>query len=217
MVHQQFEKAAALFWALGGQIPHDPALEESAKESVRSFSGREKALLKAAALCGEGEAPCQRYLLAKIYSWLGVAYASQTIRWASAYLSGDPWDRLPSGMTTQDGITISQESAIRASLFSDMAQAQMQSGQPLAALNNYEQAYRLEPYNAMYPVKIADLLLRIRTPEEALLYLQQQTSSAYYRPVRYTDNRGQSKSNDTFRQLLDAQIRKIQALQQNSL
>ena len=93
----------------------------------------------------------------------------------------------------------------------------MQSGQPLAALNNYEQAYRLEPYNAMYPVKIADLLLRIRTPEEALLYLQQQTSSAYYRPVRYTDNRGQSKSNDTFRQLLDAQIRKIQALQQNSL
>lgn len=206
-----FERAAALFWALGGEIPHDPGLERTASEKVKEWNSREKTLRRAAELCGEGDTPQQKYLLTKLYSWMGAEYAEKTIRFASSYLSGEPWSKLPRATVRQDGISVNQEIAARASIFSDLALAQMQRGESSPALANYSEAYRLEPYNAMYPVKIADLLALTRGVEEALEYLRNQKSSAYYRPVRYTDERGVRRENDTFRQLLDAHIRKMEA------
>ncbi len=212
-----FQKAAALYWALGGSMPHQAEREKEAQELVKNSPSREKLLMRAAELCGKGDSPERKYLLAKIYSWLGASYARETIRWASAYLSGEPWKLLPGGTTRQEGILVSQESAVRASLFADMAQAQMLLGETGPALSNYAEAFRLEPYNAMYPVKIADILAATRGLEEALNYLNNQKASAYYKPVSYVDARGARKNNDTFRQLLDSHIRKLTARKENLL
>lgn len=214
---ENFQKAAALYWALGGNIPHQAEREKEALETVRQAPDREKVLLRAAALCGSGDDPARRYLLAKIYSWLGAPYARETIRWASAYLSGEPWKLLPRQTVRLEGILVSQESAVRASLFADMAQAQTLLGESGPALSNYSEAFRLEPYNAMYPVKIADVLAATRGLDEALNYLKNQKASAYYKPVSYMDVRGGRKSNDTFRQLLDSHIRKLTAQKENLL
>ena len=69
----------------------------------------------------------------------------------------------------------------------------------------------MEPYNAMYPVKTADLLAKTRSPEEALAYLKNQRASASYQPVKYRDQQGNRLINDTFQQLLEAHIRKIES------
>lgn len=206
-----FERAAALFWALGGSMPHIPELEEWALQEIADEADREKLLEKAVKLCGTGETPAHCYLLTKLYSWLGAPYTAETIRWASRYLSGKPWEKLPRGITVQDGIEISRESASRAGIYADLAQAQVQRGETGPAMVNYGEAYRLEPYNAMYPVKVADLLAFSGSIQEALQYLENQKASRYYKPVRYTDARGVRHTNDAFRQLLDAQIRKLKA------
>lgn len=207
----EFERAAALFWALGGSVPHAPELEEWALQETSGGTDREKLLLKAVNLCSAGETPAHCYLLTKLYSWLGPQYTADTIRWASRYLSGRPWEKLPRGITLQDGVEISRESAARAGVYADLAQAQVQRGETGPAMVNYGEAYRLEPYNAMYPVKVADLLSLSGSTQEALQYLENQKASRYYKPVRYTDARGVRHTNDTFRQLLDAQIRKLKA------
>ena len=213
--YSDFEKAAALFWALGGTIPHEPQLEDWARKIVEQSVSRDAALKQAVQLCGKPDSPGQRYLLTKLYSWMGAAFAQETIRCASAYLSGEPWNRLPRGMVRQEGILTGAESAVRASLFADMGQAQAQRGEISPALNSYGEAYRLEPYNAMYPIKIAELLLRTSGSEEAVQYLMNQRASVYYKPVKYQDARGERKENDTFRQLLEAQIRKLEAHRQS--
>ena len=104
-----FERAAALFWALGGNIPHAPELEEWALQEASGEADRDKLLLKAVKLCGAGETPAHCYLLAKLYSWLGPQYTADTIRWASRYLSGKPWEKLPRGIVLQDGVEIMNE------------------------------------------------------------------------------------------------------------
>jgi hypothetical protein len=205
-----FEAAAALFWALGGTIPHDDSKEEEARKIVHGTADREKLLLRIVSLCGVPSQPRQYYLLTKAYSWLGASYAQETIRCASAYLQGEPWGRLPKGNVRHEGILISQETAARASVLCDLAQAQAFEGNANAALANYMEAYRLEPYNAMCVIQAADLLARTRTREEALSFLKNQKSSAYYKPVKYTDERGLRKENDVFRQLLEAHIRKLE-------
>ena len=67
---KNFEKAAALFWALGGSIPHDSELETEAEKEVKEAGSREAVLRRAIRLCGGGNTPGERYLLANLYSWL---------------------------------------------------------------------------------------------------------------------------------------------------
>ncbi len=208
---KNFEKAAALFWALGGSIPHDSELETEAEKEVKEAGSREAVLRRAIRLCGGGNTPGERYLLANLYSWLGASAARETVRWASAYLSGPAWERLPRGLVRQEGIQLSWESSSRAAMLAILAGAQAQLGESGPALANYGEAARLEPYNAMYPVKTADLLAKTRSPEEALAYLKNQRASASYQPVKYRDQQGNRLINDTFQQLLEAHIRKIES------
>ena len=63
---KNFEKAAALFWALGGSIPHDSELETEAEKEVREAGSREAVLRRAIRLCGGGNTPGERYLLAHL-------------------------------------------------------------------------------------------------------------------------------------------------------
>ena len=65
---KNFEKAAALFWALGGSIPHDSELETAAEKEVKEAGSREAVLRRAIRLCGGGNTPGERYLLANLYS-----------------------------------------------------------------------------------------------------------------------------------------------------
>ena len=181
---KNFEKAAALFWALGGSVPHDSELETEAEKEVKEAGSREAVLRRAIRLCGGGNTPGERYLLANLHSWLGASAARETVRWASAYLSGPAWERLPRGLVRQEGIQLSWESSSRAAMLAILAGAQAQLGESGPALANYGEAARLEPYNAMYPVKTADLLAKTRSPEEALAYLKNQRASASYQPVK---------------------------------
>jgi hypothetical protein len=72
------------------------------------------------------------------------------------------------------------------------------------------EAYHLEPYNALYAVKAADVIAKSRSREEAVNFLHNQKSSAYYLPTKYIDPQGNHCRNDTFRQLIDSHMLKLQ-------
>lgn len=201
--------AAALFDTLGATVPHNQSLENKAKELSFEISDREKCLLKVIELCGTPTTPKQLYLVAKAYSWLGAKYCKETIHFSELYLNSDGWSDLPHRTITENGIMINLASSCRASVFIDLAQAQEGEGNYEAALVNYTEAYRLEPYNAMNAVKASDVIAKSRSKEEALNYLRNQESSNYYVPVKYVDLQGNQCRNDTFQQIISAHIRKM--------
>lgn len=202
--------AAALFCLLGEPVPCKRSLEDEARRLQEEVGDREKLLLKIISLCGAQETPKQLYLSEKAYSWLGKNYYEDVVRCAGAYLRTDGWKELPDRTKTENGIRIDFAAANRASVLVDLAKAQEGLGRLDAALANFAEAYRIAPYSAMHAIKAADVLVRLHGKEEALQFLIQQKKSKYYDPVRYTDPQGRICRNDVFRQLLDAQILKLQ-------
>lgn len=206
--------AAALFFVLGEAVPHRRSLEEKAIALRDEIKDREKILLKVIELCGDLQTPKQLYLAEKAYSWLGKKYYKETIRYAGEYLHTSSWNELPNRVKVEDGITINYAAAQRASVLIDLARAQEGLGRLDAALFNFIEAYRLEPYSAMNAIKVADVLVKQHGREEALEYLKQQRQSQYYESVKYTDMLGHIRKNDLFKQLLDAHILKLQEKKQ---
>lgn len=202
--------AAALFFVLGEAAPHRRALEEEAAALKEKIRDRGKILLKVIELCGEPQTPEQLYLVEKAYSWLGKKYYQETIRYAGEYLHTSGWGSLPNHIRQEDGITVNYAAAQRASVLRDLANAQEGLGRLDAALFNFTEAYRLEPYSAMNAIKAANLVAKLHGREEALEFLKQQRQSQYYDPVKYTDSLGHTRKNDLFKQLLDAHILKLQ-------
>ena len=208
--------AAALFSMLGETVPHRRSLEDEANQLKSKIVDREKLLLKVIELCGNPETPKQLYLTARAYSWLGKKYYDQTIQYAGEYLHTEGWNELPSRTKLEDGITINYAAAQRASVLIDLARAQEGVNRLEAALFNFMEAYRLEPYSAMDAIKAADVITKLHGKEEALMFLIQQKQSHYYSPVKYTDTLGNIRHNDVFKQLLDAHILKLQENKQTS-
>jgi hypothetical protein len=206
--------AAALFSLLGETIPHRRSLEDEANRIKSEITDREKLLLKVIELCGNPQTPKQLYLTAKVYSWLGKKYYDQTIQYAGEYLHTEGWNELPNHAKIENGIMINYAAAQRASVLIDLAKAQEGTGHFEAALFNFMEAYRLEPYSAMDAIKAADVIAKLHGREEALMFLRQQKLSHYYGPVKYTDTIGNVHRNDVFKQLLDAHILKLQKNEQ---
>lgn len=202
--------AAALFFVLGETVPHRRALEEEAIALRDEMNDREKTLLKVIELCGEPHSPKQYYLIEKAYSWLGKKYYQETIYYAGEYLHTSSWEELPNHIRVEDGITINYAAVQRASVLIDLAKAQEGLGHLEAALFNFIEAYRLQPYSAMNAIKAADVIVKQHGREEALQFLKQQRQSQYYEPVKYQDSLGHIHKNDVFKQLLDAHILKLQ-------
>jgi hypothetical protein len=208
--------AAALFSMLGETVPHRRSLEDEANRLRSEIKDREKLLLKVIELCGTPQTPKQFYLTAKAYSWLGKKYYEQTIQYAGEYLHTEGWNELPNRTTVENGIMINFAASQRASVLIDLARAQEGLGHLDAALFNFMEAYRLEPYSAMDAIKAADVIAKLDGREEALLYLRQQKLSHFYIPAKYTDSLGTVRHNDVFKQLLDAHILKLQESEQTS-
>mgnify|MGYP005755936117 CR=1 FL=1 len=203
--------AAALFVTLGGNLPNRFDREEEAQSLAQKLPNREQRLKYIIELCARPDSPQTRYLTAKAYSWLGDAYRREIIRFCTEYLEGEPWSALPRGTVVEDGITIYRPARERASVLMDLAQAQDADGRHSAALASFLEAYRLEPYNPMPAIKAAGLVERLHGKEEAINFLNQQKSSVFYQPVKYTDAQGNTRRNDSFRHLLDGYLRKLQS------
>lgn len=201
--------AAALFYILGKPVPHRTSLEETARRIWEKSGNREEILHKIIALCGSAETPKQKYLVAKAYSWLGKDYDEEMIAAANDYLHTSGWSELSGKQVEQDGISVNQGTVQHSSILLDLARAQEGMGHLNAALFNFMEAYRMEPYRAMYVIKAADVVMKLHGKEEALTFLEEQKKSKYYEPVRYTDAQGNVRHNDLFKQLLDAQILKL--------
>lgn len=208
-VNSRPDLAAALFHLIGASVPINYEEEEEARKLYASLSDDHARLRKVIALCGTPKTPQQLYLAAKATSWLG-GCEEQTAKYAQTYLESTGWDRLFCGTVTEDGITVSRRARSRADLYAILAQAQENMGKHEAALANYAEAYRLEPFEAMYAVKLANVIERSRSRKEALQFLLQQLRSPYYRPLHYKDEHGNACINQTFRQLIDAQILRLQ-------
>ena len=206
--------AAALFHLLDPSVPCRRGDEEKAAELFASLETDRKRLLKILSLCEEPSTPKELYLAAKAGSWLGNSHAEETVRYASAYLETPGWIELPYHMVSENGILVSQGDRCRAQVFEELAQAQEHLHRYEAALSNFAEAYRLEPYNAMNAIKMADVVVKSRSRLEALNFLNQQKFSRYYQPVEYTDAQGMRHRNDTFRQVLDSHILKIRSAEQ---
>lgn len=204
-----FELAAALFYVLGAQVPHQKELEPRARDLAQSL-GRRKSLEKIMELCRGREDPASLYILAKTGAWLGRGYREKTIEAALAYLKGPQWRELPSKVTLEDGIARDPGVTVRADLLRDVAQAEQALGKLDKAQAHFAEAYRLEPYNAMNAVKIADCIVRRSGRTEALRFLREQRKSACFEPVKYQDIGGNTHINSAFKDMLNAQIMKLQ-------
>jgi tetratricopeptide (TPR) repeat protein len=197
------ELASALLFLLGEQVPHDGRYEREAAEILEKDGEGKKALLQVISLCGESDTPGRYYLCTKAYSRLGEGYSAQTVRFARAYLATPGWDALPSGRKIEEGIQVDLDAQNRAGIYEDLADACSAMGRLELAISNYKEAFRLEPYNAMYAVKAANAMARIGKPEEARDFLLLQKRSFFYRPFRYRDALGRSCVNDEFRRTID--------------
>lgn len=208
--------AAALFNALGTSVPHKKEWEPKAQELTAQMKSRESALKKVVELCQEPETPRELYLSARACSHLGGAYTEKAVSYATQYLYTPGWEELPQRVVQEEGVLVDHWAASRAEIFMDLSTAQAARGQLQAALDNCREAYRLQPYNAMYPGKAAGLLCRMGHIQEALDYLHAQERSRYYPPVKYHDSQGNVRINDTFRQMIQAEIRKLEAAESSS-
>lgn len=204
------ELAAALLWALGENVPHDRALEAEAIRLKAEKGSSGELLQKVIALCSNPKTPMQLYLTAKAYSLLGSGFYSQTVQSMREYLKTGGWDKLSGRSVMENGILINHLCMLRAADLTVLARAQEGSGKLEDALESFLEAYRFEPYRAMHAVKAADLIVKLRGREEALLFLRHQKQSRYYSSIKYTNTLGEVRCNDEFRRLLDAHILKIQ-------
>ena len=209
--NNQTELAAALFYVAGGAVPHKYELEVEAKSLAAKLGGRAQILLIVVELCGKPETPRQLYLVTRTYSFLGNRYARETEKYAAAYLVTEGWQELPRKTIGEDGIPVNGAAASRASIVLDLAAAEENLGKLDAAVSHYLEAYRLEPYRAMYAIKAADGMVKQGRKEEALTFLRQQKENSYYTPVKYRDGQGNLRRNDTFRELLNAHILKLES------
>ena len=89
--------AAALFAALGAEIPCDAARKAEADALLRTMTGRTAALERILALCAPPESPQELYLSAKACAWLGSGHRAEGIDLAARYLQGPPGTRFPPG------------------------------------------------------------------------------------------------------------------------
>ncbi|WP_283607757.1 hypothetical protein [Faecalispora anaeroviscerum] len=169
-------------------------------------------LRKVISLCGIPKTPQQLFIAATACSWLG-GNDELTAKYAQQYLETPGWDLLSSGTMVEEGITISRWARSRAEMYVLLAQAQENLGKHEAALTNFAEAYRLEPYDAMYAVKMAGIIETARSRKEALQFLKQQTLTSYYRPLHYKDEYGHHGSNQTFRQIIDSHILRLESLE----
>lgn len=202
--------AAALFRFIGASIPADYTEEEEAQRLYAKLLNDHERLRKVISLCGVPKTPQQLYIAATASSWLGEDNAL-TAKYAQEYLETPGWDSLSYGTIVEDGITISRWARSRAEMYMILAQAQENLGKHEAALTNLAEAYRLEPYNAMYAVKLAGVIEHARSHKEALQFLKQQTLTPYYKPLHYKDENGKNGNNHTFRQLIDSHILRLQS------
>lgn len=207
-VRKNVDLAAALLYVEGESVPHLTEFEEPARVLVQQLKDRVLILKHVIALCGEPQTPREIFLVEKAYAWLGVQYSDEIIYWANEYLSGPPWQQLSKKVVQEKGITIHHECTARASVLLDLAMALQAKGDLEAAISHYMAAYRLEPYNALYAVKVAGAIEKKSGREEALRFLRSQRGSIYFTPVKYKDASGAVQHNDTFKQLLNAQILK---------
>lgn len=216
-MHEQSDTdlAAALFFLLGEQIPHDTKLEAQASALKKQFSDTKQAILKVVELCGEPHTAQQFYLCAKAYSWLGRQYDSMTVKFADSYLSSSGWDALPSGIKTADGVTIDLFNRNRAGVLMDLGGAYAGLEDYEKACSSYLQAYELEPYHVMYAIEAANALIRLGRVAEARNLLLLQKRSPYYKPTKYRDELGNVKYNYFFRESLDRQIERVNRLIKN--
>lgn len=201
--------AATILFLLGEPVPHDPKRESEAGKRIDFAASRENVLLEAVALCGRPDTPGRLYLCEKAASRLGKPYCRETIRLADQYLKGEEWAGLPRGAEVLDGISVDDRDALRAGVLLDLAAAREEAGEGESAYSAYLAAYELIPHNAMVAVKAADLLARIRGRKEALNFLLEQRGAFYYKPVRYRDSFGNIRWNGVFRDMIEAQIRKL--------
>lgn len=208
---RQTELAAALFHMIGGTVPHPYEREAEARALAEQLGDRSKILHKVVELCGTPTTPKQLFLVTRAYSFLGNRYAKETEKAATAYLATAGWQELPHRTVYEEGIPVNGAAAGRACIVSELAAAEEHLGKLEAAISHYLEAYRLEPYRAMYAVKAADGMVKLGRKEEALTFLRQQKENRYYTPVKYRDAQGQWRQNDTFRELLNAQILKFES------
>lgn len=201
--------AAALFYMLGAQLPHKKELEPKVQVWVQSL-GRRKSLEKILEMCEKGNDPGSLYLSAKACAWLGRGYRERTIQLIQKYLSGPAWKELPNRVTLEEGIARDAGASVKADLLRDLAQAEQALGKLDRAQIHFNEAYRLEPYNAMNAVKISDCIVRRGGREEALRFLREQRKSSYFDPVKYQDAAGNVCVNNSFKNMLNAQILKLQ-------
>lgn len=204
-----FELAAALFYVLGAQVPHQKELEPKARDMMQSL-GRRKSLEKITELCKDRDDSASLYLLTKASAWLGRGYREKTIQAAQAYLRGPQWREMSGRVTLEAGIVRDPSATVRADLLRDLAQAEQALGKFDKAQAHFAEAYRLEPYNAMNAVKIADCIVRRSGRAEALRFLREQRKSTCFEPVKYQDIHGNIHINSDFKDLLNAQILKFQ-------
>ncbi len=202
--------AAALYASIAEHVPHKNSLIEEVTQLTSRISVRENLFLKVIELCSPPETPKQLFLTAKAYSWLGKNYYGQVIRFAREYLLTNGWEELSHKSVLENGIYVSSHCAHNASVYSDLAKAEEGMGHLDEALFHFTEAYHLEPYSAMYAVKAADVLVKLKGREEALNYLRQQKKNQYYKPLKFTDAAGNTRYNDEFPRLIDAHIFKLE-------
>lgn len=212
-INSRPDLAAALFRLIGASLPVNYSEEDEAQRLYTKLQNDHERLSKVISLCGVPKTPQQLFIAATACSWLG-GNDELTAKYAQEYLETPGWDRLSNGTMVEDGITISRWVRSRAEIYVILAQAQENLGKHEAALTNFAEAYRLEPYDAMYAVKMAGVIEIARSHKEALQFLRQQTHTPYYRPLHYKDEHGNHGNNQTFRQIIDSHIRRLESLEQ---
>lgn len=208
LYNKNTELAAALFFLLGENIPHDPLLESEAEKIKEHAGTTEKALQEILRLCGIPETPQQYYICAQAYSWLGKNYSRQSAHCAEEYLASPGWEDSGFEAGGNNG-SVSSGDIMRAAMFSNLAASREGMGDLKGAHAAVLEAYNLDPSNAMHAVRAADLLVKLGKLNEAREFLLQQKHSIYYRPAKLRDEYGRPRVNDMFSNAIDSHLFKL--------
>lgn len=159
----------------------DEALNSELEVILSTCKTRAEKLVKIAELCLPAKTNEELYYASKSYVWAGASYRKEAIYYLEKYIeSGAVYDGTPSGTREMQNIIYDLRSMSISNTYIELAQCYEGEYEFDKAIENYEKAICLTPYNPSYIVKLSTVYIKKNQLQNAKDLLQSATTKKEY-------------------------------------
>lgn len=172
----------------GGNIT--PQEEKKIKSIAEKCKSRQELLNKIIEICGTPTTPKARYVCAMAYSWSNKEYREKAVESLNLYLNNELYEGAYKNVSHASfagrKFSLEEERNIHISnMLNSLGKKYEELYQFEEALNCYEKAHILDPYQGTQLHYIAKVYIKMNRLEEIKIRMEKEKQSNYYEPVKY--------------------------------